>query len=449
MEAFSLLKYWRVGSGNGVNKTTEKQQQQQQPVTTTIATTVSKMSVEDEGEECVVDADDEGPFFDLEFAAPDDEEEDDNNGGDEADDGDSVTTDEDDDDDDEEDGFDFAVTPGSVSSGGNQIDSASSPNNLTFSPSDDIFFKADGGKSVPPLFQSSSSSSSSSSSTASTSSSVENNGNNPKVQFPVSLIKTATKIRVFMLGFKSNNSSNPKPKSEEQKPEHKQSTIRTELKQSKKFVTVKFRVDELLPMISLFTRDSSSSSAANSNNNKIMSSSQEEIEVENEEGKKLVSKDVVQKYLKMIKPLYVRVSKRYNNNGGAFSPSRSMDNSSVVPSSPLPVKVEDEIPSKRKQGVTNLPNGLRIVRKHLGKSRSASSVNPVTTNSSTSGGIQAKRRDDSLLQQQDGIQSAILHCKRSFTSSRDTDSCPRSSTESHEISIDSTRNSIDEAAAGK
>ncbi|KAI3964082.1 hypothetical protein MKW92_035880 [Papaver armeniacum] len=443
MEAFSLLKYWRVGSGNGVNKTTEKQQQQQQPVTTTIATTVSKMSVEDEGEECVVDADDEGPFFDLEFAAPDDEEEDDNNGGDDADDGDSVTTDEDDDDD-EEDGFDFAVTPGSVSSGGNLIDSASSPNNLTFSPSDDIFFKGDGGKSVPPLFQSSSSSSSSTSS----SSSVENGvNNNPKVQFPVSLIKTATKIRVFMLGFKSNNSSNPKPKSEEQKPEQKQSTIRTELKQSKKFVTVKFRVDELLPMISLFTRDSSSSSAAaNSNNNKIMSSSQEEIEVEDEEGKKLVSKDVVQKYLKMIKPLYVRVSKRYNNNGGSFSPSRSMDNSSPIPSSPLPVKVEDEISSKRKQGVSNLPNGLRIVRKHLGKSRSASSVNPVTTNSSS---IQAKRRDDSLLQQQDGIQSAILHCKRSFNASRDTDSCPRSSTESHEISMDSTRNSIDEAAAGK
>lgn len=434
MEAFSLLKYWRVGGSNGVNKTTEKQLQQQQP-TTTIATTVSEMSVEEE--ECVVDgdADDEGPFFDLEFAVPNDE--DDNNGGgkekDDYDDGDSVTTDEDEE---EEDGFDFTVSPGSVSSGGNQIDSSSSPNNLTFSPSDDIFFKGDVGKSVSPLFQSSSS-------TTSTSSSVENGlNNNPKVQFPVSFIKTATKIRVFMLGFKSN-SSNPKPKSEDQKPEEKQSTIRTELKQSKKFVTVKFRVDELLPMISLFTRDSSSSSATASNNNKIMSSSQEEIEVEDEEGKKLISKDVVQKYLKMIKPLYVRVSKRYNNNGGgAFSPSRSMDNSSVIPSSPLPIKIEDEISSKRKQGVSNLPNGFRIVRKHLGKSRSASSVNPVTTNSSSPGGIQAKRRDDSLLQQQDGIQSAILHCKRSFNASRDTDSCPRSSTESHETSID-------EAAAGK
>ncbi|KAI3933551.1 hypothetical protein MKX01_032656 [Papaver californicum] len=426
MEAFSLLKYWRVGNGNGngngVSKTTEKQQQ---PITKTIATTVSEMSVEEEEkEECVVDGDDEGPFFDLEFTVPDDEEvEEDNNRRDveeekDDEDGDSVTTD---DDEDEEDGFDFAVSPDSVSSGGNQIDSSSSPNNLTFSPSDDIFFK--GG-------------------CTSTSSSVENNGNNnPKVQFPVSLIKTATKIRVFMLGFKSNTN---KPKSEDQKPEQKQSSIRTEQKHSKKFVTVKFRVDEILPMISLFTRDSSCSSTVS--NNKIISSQEEKIEEEDEE-KKLISKDVIQKYLKIIKPLYVRVSKRHNNNGGAFSPSRSISNSSVITSSPLKIENE-ETKNLRKHGVSNLPNGLRIVRKHLGKSRSASSVNPVTasaTNSSSSSGIQAKRRDDSLLQQQDGIQSAILHCKRSFNASRDTDSCSRSSTESHEISIDSTRTSIEKS----
>ncbi|KAI3975170.1 hypothetical protein MKX01_020571 [Papaver californicum] len=249
-----------------------------------------------------------------------------------------------------------------------------------------------------------------------------------------------------MLGFKSNSN---KPKSEDQKPEQKQSSIKTEQKQSKKFVTVKFRVDEILPMISLFSRDSSSSSAVS--NNKIISSQEEEIEEEDEEEKKLISKDVVQKYLKMIKPLYVRVSKRYNNNGGAFSPLRSMSNSSVITSSPLKIETDESFSSKRKQGVSNLPNGLRIVRKHLGKSRSASSVNPVTASAanSSSSGIQAKRRDDSLLQQQDGIQSAIQHCKRSFTASRDTDSCSRSSSESHEISIDSTRTSIDEAAAGK
>ncbi|MCL7031811.1 hypothetical protein MKW94_006908 [Papaver nudicaule] len=373
------------------------------------------MSVEEE-QECVVDGEDEGPFFDLEFAVPHEEEKD------ECEDGDSETSDDDDDDDD---GFDFTVSPDS--NVGNQIDSSSlSPNNLTFS--------------VPPLLLQSSPCSS----TSSASSSVENSSTNPKVQFPVSLIKTATKIRVFMLGFKnSNNNSANKPKSEDQNREKQSTSIKTEQKQSnnnKKFVTVKFKVEEILPVISFFTKDSSS-------NHKLISS-QEETEEEDEE-KKLITKDVLQKYLKMIKPLYVRVSKRYNNNGGAFSPSRSMNSPSVIPSSsPLKVETEESSKNLRKQGVGNLPNGLRIVRKHLGKSRSASSVNPVTaTTTNSASGIQAKRRDDSLLQQQDGIQSAILHCKRSFNASRDTDSCARSSTSEespHEITIDSTRNSVDE-----
>ncbi|KAE8716234.1 hypothetical protein F3Y22_tig00110156pilonHSYRG00617 [Hibiscus syriacus] len=47
--------------------------------------------------------------------------------------------------------------------------------------------------------------------------------------------------------------------------------------------------------------------------------------------------------------------------------------------------------------------------KHLEKSKSSSaSASPIN------------RRDDSLLLQHDGIQSAILHCKRSFNSSRES-----------------------------
>ncbi|XP_010270646.1 PREDICTED: probable membrane-associated kinase regulator 2 [Nelumbo nucifera] len=94
--------------------------------------------------------------------------------------------------------------------------------------------------------------------------------------------------------------------------------------------------------------------------------------------------------------------------------------------------------SYHKQG--NLPAGLRVVCKHLGKSRLASSavaaVQPV--------GFQARRCDDSLLQQQDGIQSAILHCKRSFNASRDSETSLLSqcaSDPSHEMSICSSRNS--------
>ncbi|KAI8018905.1 putative membrane-associated kinase regulator 2 [Camellia lanceoleosa] len=59
--------------------------------------------------------------------------------------------------------------------------------------------------------------------------------------------------------------------------------------------------------------------------------------------------------------------------------------------------------------------GLRVVCKHLGKSRSASAV-------PCFGSIQENRNDDSFLQQQDGIQSAILHCKRSFNEQKSKDS---------------------------
>ncbi|KAL8248044.1 hypothetical protein R6Q59_009260 [Mikania micrantha] len=85
---------------------------------------------------------------------------------------------------------------------------------------------------------------------------------------------------------------------------------------------------------------------------------------------KRFSKDVLHRYLNLIKPL---VSKRSNENfrlhqhHTAFSPKKEE------------------------------------VFKHLGKSRS-SSLKP------------SARRDDSALQQHDGIQSAILHCKKSYNS---------------------------------
>jgi hypothetical protein len=58
---------------------------------------------------------------------------------------------------------------------------------------------------------------------------------------------------------------------------------------------------------------------------------------------------------------------------------------------------------------------LRVVCKHLGKRRSASAA---AVAAAPPGPVLSERRDDSLLQQHDGIQSAILHCKRSFNASR-------------------------------
>ena len=57
--------------------------------------------------------------------------------------------------------------------------------------------------------------------------------------------------------------------------------------------------------------------------------------------------------------------------------------------------------------------GLRIVSKRLRKSRSASAVVAAVRSP-------PRRRDDSLAEQEDGIQSAIAHCKRSFNAGKVT-----------------------------
>ncbi|KAH7841443.1 hypothetical protein Vadar_029932 [Vaccinium darrowii] len=100
-------------------------------------------------------------------------------------------------------------------------------------------------------------------------------------------------------------------------------------------------------------------------------------------------KVVIQKYLKLINPFYYsRASKRYTDQTDEISKTTPFSS-----------------PRKQVQ-----QQGIRVgtvAGNHLGKSRSTSSA------------VRAApaRRDDSLLLQDDGIQSAILHCKRSYNSS--------------------------------
>nr|GEX39484.1 probable membrane-associated kinase regulator 2 [Tanacetum cinerariifolium] len=102
---------------------------------------------------------------------------------------------------------------------------------------------------------------------------------------------------------------------------------------------------------------------------------------------KRFSKDVVNKYLNLIKP---KGLKRGNDKVRCSEQSHQFMFS----------------PRKDEKKVTV----FKEVRKHLGKSRSSSS------NAGKPVALTALRRDDSALQQQDGIQSAILHCKKSYNS---------------------------------
>ncbi|KAF5180191.1 membrane-associated kinase regulator [Thalictrum thalictroides] len=403
MEVFSLLKYWRT---NGGATTTTTDANVRTTTTTSNTTPSTTTTIRHVAEETDNSADDDGPFFDLEFAVPDDDV-----GENECDVSDSEE--------DENDSNEFDFTVDSSCSTGNRTDP-----NLSLSPSDDLFFN---GRFVPlePSelgFNSTESSS--------------------KVQFPGSLLKPATKLRVLMLGFKKPKSTSVSEK-----------VVGGSKQQSKSSLTVKFKVEEV-PIVSLFTRDNSSRNSGNKIK-QVQSPQSTTEEVASDEKK--FNKDVLQKYLKMVKPLYFKVSKRYGEKLG-FSGQLNL---SPI-SSPIK-KTEGEIKESEvnvnsttcnvkslKEG--NLTAGLRNVRKHLGKSRSASSAVAAVAAVPPSMATQSRRHDDSLLQQQDGIQSAILHCKRSFTASRDSDSdssaLSRSSSDpSHEKSksANTSRTSLDEA----
>ncbi|KHN12927.1 probable membrane-associated kinase regulator 5 [Glycine soja] len=191
-----------------------------------------------------------------------------------------------------------------------------------------------------------------------------------KPQSPIALLRSAPSFRIFM--FRKRNRAPP------QKTEHS-------VNETKVFA-VKLSVDDFRSSPAL-SRDNSTRSLRS----KVRGLSYEEPKPER------FSKEVLRKYLKLIKPLYVKVSKRYSDkvrfSGEGFATSPS--------SSPSVASVSSRT---EKQG-----KGMTVVSKHLGKSRSASST-------VVGVGSPAKRSDDTLQQQLDGIQSAILHCKRSFNS---------------------------------
>ncbi|XP_044485867.1 probable membrane-associated kinase regulator 2 [Mangifera indica] len=438
MEAFSLLKYWRGGGDGGTGASTAAAAASVSggvagagdgdgdgdgdgaganlgTTAATVVTAVTHQSAETDDDD---DDDDDGPFFDLEFAVQDEaEEEEEEEEEVDNDDKNDEENQNDDADSEEEDvnEFKFTISSNSSGDGGSNNNEPADPN-LTLSPSEDLFFK---GRLVPieP-------------------SSLVFNSNEPnsRPQFPVSLLKSATKFRVFMLGFKKSKQQNnvsEKTEANNGSVPKQQQKQETEKEKQSKFFTVKFKVEEV-PIVSMFTRDNSSSRKSQNPLNLEYSATSDE---------KKFSKDVMQKYLKKVKPLYIRVSKRYGeklkfsgqlNLGGTMTnkPVQSPPSTAGQKSNPVKATAENRETETeasenqvKSQKQANIPERLRVVCKHLAKSRSASSAVAAAPAAPV-----VSRRDDSLLQQQDGIQSAILHCKRSFNASRDSESSllPRS-----------------------
>ncbi|CAI0402898.1 unnamed protein product [Linum tenue] len=232
-------------------------------------------------------------------------------------------------------------------------------------------------------------------------------------QSPISVLKQGPKFRV--LAFRKSKSMPVQKTGEKQ-----EKGLNQEEKQ--RFVTVKVKLDEMGG--GSYNNGRSKLARNNSLRKQILD------DTSSENSSRRFPKEIVQKYLKLINPLYIKVAKkecdRMKFSGELLSPFTTP---SASPAATAPVSS----PKKEKHG--SFPAGIREVCKHLRKSKSASSgtgVSPPAT---------LQRRDDSLLLQNDGIQSAILHCKRSFNSSRDSSSLSRFSSDR---SMDSPRVSSDE-----
>jgi hypothetical protein len=209
---------------------------------------------------------------------------------------------------------------------------------------------------------------------------------------------------------------------------------------------IKFRVEDA-PFVSLFTRDSSSrTSDAGANRPTALQQAppqpSEAVAITAEERR--FAKEVMLKYLNKIKPLYVKVSRRYGErlrfagaSEGEETDAEPEPSPSATPSPSPSSQAQPRAPAPQPQpqpGVVacgvrapraSVPAGLKQACKRLGKSRSASSAvaaapSPSQTPPTPTGQGQPQRRDDSLLQLQDGIQGAIAHCKRSFNASKGT-----------------------------
>ncbi|KAM7463747.1 hypothetical protein LguiA_031868 [Lonicera macranthoides] len=238
----------------------------------------------------------------------------------------------------------------------------------------------------------------------------------------LSLLRSPHKFKVLMLGFKKSKldktetDTAPMPT-----PKLNCNTSSVNL-QSNRF-NVKCQVEEF-PISSLFTRDKSLRSQ--------LDNERSEESQSNHQSKRFL----FQKYLNLIKPMYVRVSKRYSVKTKLSDQLPAVSPFSSPATAPMssPAKQVEE-----KQG--SRVAVFREVCKSLVKSRSTSSAVGIMP-------LMVSRRDDSVQQQEDGIQSAILHCKRSYSSSsssQDYSMLSRSaSNSSQEKSINLSTISIEE-----
>lgn len=210
---------------------------------------------------------------------------------------------------------------------------------------------------------------------------------NSKPLSPVSILRSAPKFKVFMLSFRKSSKCDKAVSNGELKASPvNQLSKSSKLDQRNRF-SGNCRVADAPAAVPVFARD-----------NSLRSKMTKETFDCDTASDSTPAEKYVPKYLKLIKPFYAKVSNKVKS-ADAVTPS----------SSPVTAPVNL---SPRKFSEGSRVGSFKMVTRNLGKSRSASATATVGTAPPS-----IRRRDDSLLEQNDGIQGAILHCKKSFNSS--------------------------------
>lgn len=242
-----------------------------------------------------------------------------------------------------------------------------------------------------------------------------------KIQFP-KLLKSATKLKISLLGFKKS----AKPGTDLQSPSAEHGVaMDSPVPKQNRFVTLKLKVVEV-PLVSLFTRDNSNGSKRVDKNHGGLQEKSEDSEdgqgqCKNMDREKKGTKEIVQKYVQKIKPLYLKISQRYNEKIRFRDQEKTGERNGVKNgrSPGLERKLEKQM------SFSYFSGNLKMIHKHLAKGKHQPSD------------MQQKLRnyssESTLMEIESAIQGAISHCKQS-SCIYDTVTCSNSgcSAESYE-----------------
>eukprot|EP00253_Pinus_taeda_P033494 PITA_33494 len=232
-----------------------------------------------------------------------------------------------------------------------------------------------------------------------------------KAHFP-KFLKSATKLKISLFGFRKP----AKVGMDLQSPGAECGTdicMGSPVPKQNRLVTLKLKVVEA-PLVSFFTRDNCKGAKKDGSTGFQKKSEDSDIgeeQCKNMDRDKKRAKEIVQKYVSKIKPLYVKISQKCNEKIRFGDLEKPGERNGVK---------NDRCPgsdkSEKQMSFLYLPGNLKMVYKHLGKGKQQSSdIVQKLPNYYCS--------ESTLMEVQSAIQGAITHCKQSIYID-DVPNCP-------------------------